>query len=210
MKKIIIIAFLILSNTINAQEFKIEEKTITGTFENKEKSKSELFALINKWISINYNSSKSVIQMNDLESGTIIIKGINSVNYKNLGNVLNPKIATEFSEMKFNHIIEINIKDNKFRIIYKLVDLATDDFGYNAMTLDCINLNGNRDLAVDKILESMDVILKKGMIGKDKRERYKLESKLSFDEINTNLINDMKTTMSSIEKSISVTSKDGW
>jgi hypothetical protein len=210
MKKIIIIAFLILSNTINAQEFKIEEKTITGTFENKEKSKSELFALINKWISINYNSSKSVIQMNDLESGTIIIKGINSVNFKNPGKVLNPKIATEFSEMKFNHIIEINIKDNKFRIIYKLVDLATYDYGYNAMTLDCINLNGNRDLAVDKFLESMDVNLKKGMIGKDKRERYKLESKLSFDEINTNLINDMKITMSSIEKSISVTSKDGW
>ena len=112
--------------------------------------------------------------------------------------------------MKFNHIIEINIKDNKYRIIYKLVDLAGEDYGYNAMTLNCINLSGNRDLAVEKYLENMDVILKKGMIGKDKRERYKLESKLSFDEINTDLINDMKSTILSIEKSISINSKDGW
>jgi hypothetical protein len=210
MKKITIITFFFLAISINAQDFKIDEKTITGTFENKEKNKSELFALINKWISINYNSSKNVIQMNDSESGTIIIKGINSVSFKNPGKVLNPKIATEFSEMKFNHLIEINIKDNKFRIIYKLVDIATDDYGYNQMTLNCINLAGDRDLEVEKYLESMETNLKKGMTGKEKLERFKSASKLSFDEINSNLIRDIKSTILSIEKSISENSKDDW
>ncbi len=210
MKKITIIAFLILSNTINAQEFKIEEKTITGTFENKEKSKSELFALINKWISVNYNSAKNVIQMNDAESGTIIIKGINEISYKNAGKVLNPKLATEFSTIKFNHLIEINIKDNKYRIIYKLINIATDDYGYNTMLFNCINLNGNREVEVQKYLDGMEINLKKGMIGKEKRERFASEMKLSFDEINTNAINEMKSTMLSIEKSISNAAKDGW
>lgn len=54
------------------QEFKYEEKLVTGIFEAQGKSKSEIFSAINKWISINYNSSKNVIQMNDMDSGTII------------------------------------------------------------------------------------------------------------------------------------------
>ena len=210
MKQIVIIAFCILSTTINAQEFKIEEKTVTGVFENKEKTKSDLFALINKWISVNYNSAKNVIQMNDAESGTIIIKGINEISYKNPGKVLNPKLATEFTSIKFNHLIEINIKDNKYRIIYKLVNIATDDYGYNTLLFNCINLNGNRDVEVQKYLDEMEVNLKKGMIGKEKRERFSAEMKSSFDEINTNSVNDMKATMQSIEKSVNETAKDKW
>ena len=205
-----LITFLIFSGLLNAQEFKIEEKTITGLFESKEKNKAELFAQINKWISINYNSSKNVIQMNDLESGTIIIKGINDVNYKNSGKVLNPKIATEFATIKFNHLIEINIKDNKYRIIYRIVSIATDDYGYNDKLMNCINLNGNRDIQIQKYLDGMDKMLKKGLIGKEKRELYVEGIKLSFEEINTNLINDMKSIMLSVEKSVSNASKDGW
>lgn len=210
MKQIVLIAFLILSTIINAQEFKIEEKMITGVFENNEKTKSELFALINKWISVNYNSAKNVIQISDAESGTIIIKGINEISYKNPGKVLNPKLATEFTSIKFNHLIEINIKDNKYRIIYKLVNIATEDYGYNTMLFNCVNLNGNRDIEVQKYLDGMEANLKKGMISKEKRERFAAEMKSSFDEINSNSINDMKSTMLSITKSVSSTSKDGW
>jgi hypothetical protein len=209
MKKFILLMLFITTIT-NAQEYKFEEKTITGTFEVKEKTKSEIFSSINKWVSINYNSSKNVIQMNDLESGTIIIKGINEVKFKNPGKVLNPKIATEFSTMKFNHLIEINIKDNKYRIIYKLIQIATDDYGYNDMTMNCINLNGNRVDQVQIYIDAMEKNLKKGLIGKEKKESFIAETRLSFDEINTNLINDMKSTMLSVEKSVSSTSKEGW
>ncbi|MDI6050163.1 DUF4468 domain-containing protein [Flavobacterium sp. XS2P24] len=209
MRKFILL-MLFITTISNAQEYKLEEKTIAGTFEVKEKTKSEIFSSINKWISINYNSSKNVIQMNDLESGTIIIKGINEVKFKNPGKVLNPKIATEFSTMKFNHLIEINIKDNKYRIIYKLIQIATDDYGYNDMTMNCINLNGNRADQVQIYIDAMEKNLKKGLIGKEKKESFIAETRLSFDEINTNLINDMKSTMLSVEKSVSNTSKEGW
>ena len=84
---------LFITTIANSQEYKLEGKTITGTFDIKDKTKSEIFASINKWISINYNSAKSVIQMNDLESGTIIIKGINEVKYKNPQKVLYPNLA---------------------------------------------------------------------------------------------------------------------
>ena len=75
MRKFILLILFITTIT-NAQEYKLEEKTVTGIFEIKEKTKAEIFASINKWVSINYNSAKNVVQMNDLESGTIIIKGI--------------------------------------------------------------------------------------------------------------------------------------
>ena len=78
------------------------------------------------------------------------------------------------------------------------------------MLFNCINLNGNRDVEVQKYLDEMEVNLKKGMIGKEKRERFSAEMKSSFDEINTNSVNDMKATMQSIEKSVNETAKDKW
>ena len=77
MKKAIILFMILIVNSVYSQDYTYEDKTMTGVFEAKDKSQSELFSLINKWISINYNSSKDVIQLNDKESGTIIIKGVN-------------------------------------------------------------------------------------------------------------------------------------
>ena len=83
MKKTLMVYLLFLPIFTKAQEYKLEKKTVTGIFEVKEIKKAEIFVAINKWVSINYNSAKNVVQMNDLESGTIIIKGINEVSYKN-------------------------------------------------------------------------------------------------------------------------------
>ena len=82
--------------------------------------------------------------MNDLESGTIIIKGINEVSSKNSMKELYPnnKYLEEYTKPKFNHLIEIDIKDNRFMIIYKITDIATEDVGYNSLTFNCIGFDG--------------------------------------------------------------------
>ena len=141
MKKLIPL-FLLFTCLINAQEYKLEERTITGVFEKTGKTKSELFSSINRWISINYNSSINVIQMNNIDSGTIIVKGINEVKYKDdLTKILSPKSNIEYATMKVSHLIEINIKDGRYRVIYKVVDLAIQDSGYNDLVINCINFN---------------------------------------------------------------------
>ena len=202
---------LFITTIANSQEYKLEGKTITGTFDIKDKTKSEIFASINKWISINYNSAKSVIQMNDLESGTIIIKGINEVKYKNPQKALYPNLAAEFTTIKFNHLIEINVKDNKFRIIYKLIEIyMVDATVINDTKMICVNLDGSRKSEVDEHMILMEENFKKAYKNKEKRDRYLDAFKLSFAEINTNLINDMKVTMQSIEKSVSEATKDKW
>lgn len=83
MKKIIFLITLFLCQIITSQEFELGEKSITGIFDVKGKSKSEIFSSINRWISLNYNSSKDIIQLNDKESGTIIVKGINISTFEN-------------------------------------------------------------------------------------------------------------------------------
>jgi hypothetical protein len=210
MRKIILL-MLFITTIANAQEYKLEAKSITGTFDVKEKTKSEIFSLINKWISTNYNSSKNVIQMNDLESGTIIIKGINEIEYKNVEKVVNPNFPAQFTNLKFNHLIEINIKDNKFRIIYKIIDnYMVDNYVINDTKMIYVNFDDSRKLEVEEYNALFEENMKKVHKNKEKRERYLEAYKLSFEEINTNLINDMKNTMLSVEKSVSSITKDGW
>ena len=210
MKKIILLMLFITTLT-NAQEYKLEGKTITGTFDIKDKGKSEMFALINKWISINYNSAKNVVQMNDLESGTIIIKGINEVKYKNPLKIIYPNLAAEFTTIKFNHLIELNVKDNKFRIIYKLIEIyMVDATVINDTKMICVNLDGSRKAEVDEYMVLTEENFKKAYKNKEKREKLLEASRLSFEEVNTNLINDIKATMQSVEKSVIEATKDKW
>ncbi len=212
MKKTLMVYLLFLPIFTKAQEYKLEEKTVTGIFEVKEIKKAEIFVAINKWVSINYNSAKNVVQMNDLESGTIIIKGINEVSYKNSMKELYPnnKYIEEYSKTKFNHLIEINIVDNKYRIIYKITDIATEDVGYNSLIFNCIGFDGINENAVTEYNDKMEELLKQGMIGKDKREKFKSSTKPTFEELNNSLVKDIKETMQSIEKSITETTKDKW
>jgi hypothetical protein len=54
MKKIALGLLMLMSFYSNAQEYKLEEKSVTGIFEVNGKTKAELFSAINKWISVNY------------------------------------------------------------------------------------------------------------------------------------------------------------
>ena len=198
----------------NAQEYKLEEKSVTGIFEANSKTKAELFSAINKWISVNYNSPKSVIELNDLESGTIIIEGITDGKY-NL-KPFRPKYKKDkYVIIKFNHLIEINIEDNKLKIIYKITNLANlkhskaktecaNECDLNI--LNCINFNGVDDNSIVKYNEFLEFILKRALIGKEKRSIYKSLSKPLFEELNSNLISNIKVTMEGMAKATTVAS----
>ena len=211
MKKFILL-ILFVTTISNAQEYKLEDKTVTGVFEVNGTTKAESFASINKWVSINYNSAKNVVQMNDLESGTIIIKGINEVTYKNSMKELYPnnKYVEEYTKTKFNHLIEINTKDNKFRIIYKITDIATEDVGYNYLIFKCIGFDGINETAIIEYNDKIEGALKQGLIGKEKREKFKSLTKPMFEELSNSIVSDIKATMKSIEKSITEKTKDKW
>ena len=208
-----------LSTFTYAQTYNTEDKALTGVFEIQGKTKAQIYSAINKWISVNYNSGKSVTQLSDAEAGNIVVRGINEVSYPNISKIIYPnmKSITDIATMKLNHLIEINIRDNKFRVIYKIVDLHVDPAMVEYMTPemikisnDCINLNGLSDAALLAQSDFMDLGLKKGMIGKEKRDKVREAIKPTYDELNRNLVANMKTTMLSIQSAVSTPTIDGW
>jgi hypothetical protein len=216
MKKLLFALTLLVSMISHGQTYTIEDKALTGVFEVAGKSKAELFSAINKWISINYNSGKSVTQLSDNEAGIIVVKGINEVSCANNAKILYPnmKAIPDISTTSFNHLIEVNIKDNKFRITYTLVDINLPPNAFssvqNTKIPDNINLNGTPESALMINKELMDSTLKKALIGKEKRDKYIESIKPMYDELNSNILNDMKATMLSIQSAVTSTTKDGW
>jgi hypothetical protein len=219
MKNLLFAMLVMLSTSIYAQTYATEDKVLTGVFETQGKTKVQIYSAINKWISVNYNSGKSVTQLSDVDAGNIVVKGINEVSYPNISKIIYPNMKSipDIATMKLNHLIEINIKDNKFRIIYKIVDFHIDlaMVGYMTPEMikisnDCINLNGISDAALLANFEFMDMGLKKGMIGKEKRDQVKEAIKPTYDELNRNLIANMKTTMLSIQSAVTASTTDVW
>ena len=214
MRKLSVIfgVLILMMSSVHGQDYKLEEKSISAVYEVNEKSKSDLYIAINKWISINYNSAKNVIQMNDKESGSIIIKGINEIVYKNTWKSMYPSnsLINEYSSLQFNHLIQIDIKDNKYRIVFKITDIASNDEGFNDILLKGINFEGTNEQAIAEYNMKTDNLLKQGLIGKTRRENYLALTKPMFDEINTKLILDIKTILKSLESSIISSSKNDW
>lgn len=198
MKKIIYLLFIITSITY-AQEYKIEEKTVTGVFELKEKTKTEIFGLINKWVALNYNSAKDVVQLSDISTGTIIVRGINNVEYKNYNKVIFPenKSQEENAFLKLNHVLEINIKDEKIRIIYKLTSLATENNGMNEVVFNTINLAGATPIQISNYNNHLENMFK-NLPMDNSLTKFKSITEEMFGEISSKLLLNVKKTMGSI------------
>jgi hypothetical protein len=60
-----------------------------------------------------------------------------------------------------------------------------------------------------KYNEFLEFILKRALIGKEKRSIYKSLSKPLFEELNSNLISNIKVTMEGMAKATTVAS-NGW
>ena len=212
MKKLILGILMAVSVFSNAQEYKLEEKSLTGIFEANGKTKAELFSAINKWISVNYNSANSVIQLNDLESGTIIVKGINTIVHKSfIKSFLHPDLQKKasFNTMTYNfsHLIEINIKDNKFRVKYLITKY--EDYGSDNEIFKRINFEGPDNNTVENYNALADGLLETFMIDTKNKQAMRDAMKPMLDEMNSSLENDVKNTLESIYKT-ATEKTEGW
>ena len=212
MRKILLGLITLMSFYSNAQEYKLEEKAVTGIFEANGKTKVELFSAINKWISVNYNSANSVIQLNDLESGTIIVKGINTiVNKSFVKSFLHPDLQKKasFNTMTYNfsHLIEINIKDNKFRVKYLITKY--EDYESDNEIFKRVNFEGIDNNTLENYYILADSLLVTFMIDKKNKQAMRDAMKPMLDEMNSSLENDIKNTLQSIYKT-ATEKTDGW
>lgn len=112
--KYIFTALLVL---LYSSAFNQENQTYTEDYlhyedvvELPENSKSEIYIAVKKWVALYYKSAQAVIQLDDKESGELIIKGIS----------VGIPFMKSFGAQYYNdvsHTISISIKENKIRII---------------------------------------------------------------------------------------------
>lgn len=85
--------------------------TYTQIIKAPDKTKEQLYILLNYWYSATFNSGKAVIQLNDKDAGVIIGKGFIEEIASHIGGMNQYTVHLE-------PIIKTDIKDNKIRITY--------------------------------------------------------------------------------------------
>lgn len=85
--------------------------TYTQVIPAEEKTKDQLYILLNYWFSATFNDANSVIQLNDKELGTIIAQGYVKSIAQHVGGM-------STYDVSIKPIIKCDIKDGKIRITY--------------------------------------------------------------------------------------------
>ena len=89
----------------------------------------ELYLRARSWFAHSFNSANHVIQMDNLDSGIIVGKGLFNVNYKNPLGFISQGGAVHFS-------LDVRVKEGRFK--YVLTDIK-----YDSSSLEQINSHGD-------------------------------------------------------------------
>lgn len=122
-----------------------------GIVETSELSATEIYNRAKKWVAQNYRSSKDVIQLDNKETGEIIVKGYATIGYSH------PIYAGVW---KSYHILLIQIKDGKYRYEMTVPSITTtinmsDENTPTYYVRHLSNKNSNKLLiALDKVSKS--------------------------------------------------------
>lgn len=215
---LLILTSLVGSSQNSNPEYEYHNKKIIGVFDVKGKNKSEIFNSISKWIALNYNSAKDVVQLKNEESGTIIVKGINVSTFENARrNFYKNEHQEKSGEIQFNHTMEINVKENKFRVIYTLTDVYNPNSLNNIdvdteirLGFDMIDFTGLKQEKVDLYNNWVENLWKSAWIGKKKREKFKETTRPFYEGVIKGVKINIISTMTSIYKNVISIKKDDW
>lgn len=130
-----------LSKTLSLDKNKA--LTYTQIIEAPNKTKEQLYILLNYWYSATFNSGKSVIQLNDKDAGVIIGKGFIEEIASHTGGMNQYKVNLE-------PVIKTDIKDGKIRItytvpFYTVVKIAGGGYMGDQRTARRVNENWSLD-----------------------------------------------------------------
>lgn len=90
---------------------KNQSLTYTQIIECENKTKDQLYVILNYWVTASFNDANSVIQLNDKELGCIIAQGY-------LSDIAGHMGGMNAYDVSVKPIIKMDIKDNKVRVTY--------------------------------------------------------------------------------------------
>lgn len=203
MKKLVILLLFIPLVSLG-QDFKTQDKIMSVVFQVDSLSASEIHSRALNAIANIYNNANNVIQLNDTQANKIVVKGSSTMTITNPIKALYPKnkYIKETSELFYDHTINIDSKDNRYRIVYivsnpeELFSTTRIDFASPIFSFE--------EPKQDGITEYVDLKMSAGtsLLGKKKKAIYKSALlKLPKEIVNT-LINDTKSILLMINDGI--------
>ena len=186
------------------QEFKYQNNINSVVFEVDSTSASDIHNKALSAIANLYNNANNVIQLNDKDSNKIIVKGKSTITITNPIKAMYPKnkYISETMELFFDNTINIDSKDNRYRIVYS-VNNPEELYGTERVNFFPSIFSFNEPKQ-DEITEFVDLKMSAGtsMLGKKRKAIYKTALEKLPQEIVSTLKNDTKTFLLIINDAI--------
>jgi hypothetical protein len=103
-------------------------------------------------------------------------------------------------------MLQVDIKENKYRTTFTVIGIEGGNTFFDSMLFECINLSGVKEEKIVEYNKALDESVK-GILGERKRKELLSSTKPMIEEVNKNLLTEVKMTFNSIQK---VNSKDDW
>lgn len=203
---------MIIPIVVTGQEFKTEGKTMTVVFKVDSVSKQDIHSRVLSAIANLYNNANNVIQLNDTQNNKVIVKGLSSFMIPNDMKPITSKTiyVPSFLDLKYNHTINIDSKDGRYRMVYQITSTPTfknqyaDNPFYYKAKFD--------KLSEEEIQERVKMRLApleqaKLFYGKKKREAYREEIPRVYDIFYNKVVSEAKATLLSINELVQKNNK---
>lgn len=193
----LILICLLAINLVQAQDYLIEEKSVSRVFQAEGMSKSEIMSKMESWYSNPETTPNDTIETLDPEKGFMRVRGEVKVLYKNIGTELYPKRSqmADVLEAKFKHTIEMDIEDNAYVVKYYLNEMVKEMYGREAEFLNCINFVEIDEEDLEAYNRSMGKVLKMNFVFKKRREIFFENSEGQFQEVSSFILNEAQVNM---------------
>ena len=203
--KISMLMFLLFSFFIQAQESKIEEKSLSKYYESENIEPGLVLSRAEQWFSSEENSEQFEIISLDKNKGELLVEGSTKVLYKNMGKDLYPKRSgmAEVLEASFGNKIRIQTENEGYSVSYEVIDMKKEMYKKEDLFYNCVNFKGIDQEDLDKYNKAMNKLLKANVVFKKRREIFTENSKSQFEEVSNYLLNDGELTIYSIHEAIS-------
>lgn len=206
MKKLSVIVLLVVmfSGSIYAQESIIGDKSVSKKFARNGLSKSIILSRAETWFLNEDNTNKNKVESIDIEKGLLKINGETKVLYKNIGKELYPKRSAmaEVLEARFGHIMEINVNEEDYDIMFSVVDMKEEMYKKQDVFFECINFKEINEEDLSEYNRAMDKLLKANLVFKKRREVFAENSRSQFEEVSSFLLNEGEVSIFSLNEVI--------
>ncbi len=202
--KISLCMFLLFSFLIQAQESRIEEKSISKHYVSENLESSLILSRAEQWFNSEENSEQFEIISLDQDKGEMLVEGKTKVLYKNIGKELYPKRSgmAEVLEASFGNKITIQTENGAYSITYQVVDMKQEMYKMEDLFYDCIDFKSIDEEDLKHYNKAMNKLLKANLVFKKRRDIFAENSKSQFEEVSDYLLNAGELTIYSIHEAV--------